>query len=176
MSELTWENLERGMEGVGLGEKKPVAEKRKELRIVLPGRPTTKKNSGQIAHRGSAHIILPSKPYLKYENECLWRLARYKDQAFDMPVHIKCLYWLPDKAHYPDLVGLMQATADILEKAKILADDRLINDWDGTHIAGFDKANPRAEIEIIELDTDLENAIDPYVRKKIIAMTTQQLF
>lgn len=174
---MSCEQIKKEMEVAGLAHRsQATAQKCKELKLVLPGRPATKKNSGRIVRRGGRNIMLPSEAFCKYENECLWRLMRYKGLNFSMPVHIKCLYWLPNKAHYPDLVGLMQATADILEKAQILADDRLINDWDGTHIAGFDKEKPRAEIEIIELDTDLENAIDPYVRKKIIEKNAQQLF
>jgi Holliday junction resolvase RusA-like endonuclease len=61
------------------------------------------------------------------------------------------LYWLPDKRWWPDLIGLLQATSDILEKSGILENDRLIDDYDGSRIMGLDKQNPRVEIEISEV-------------------------
>lgn len=48
-------------------------------------------------------------------------------------------------------MGLLQATSDILEKAGILENDRLIADYDGSRIVGLDKQNPRAEIEILRV-------------------------
>ena len=147
----------------------------KSVKIVLPGRPATKKNSGRIIKRGKFNMLLPSEAFEKYENECLWRLTRYKKYRFDMPVQMQCVYYLPDKAHYPDLVGLMQATADILEKAQILDNDRLVVSWDGTHIAPvLDKANPRAEIVITSM-ADVDTP-DPYVIKKRAAKMQQALF
>lgn len=146
----------------------------KDIKIVLPGRPATKKNSGRIVRRGKATMLLPSEAFTRYENECLWRLRRYREYKFELPVHMQCLYYLPDKAHYPDLVGLMQATADILEKAQILENDRLIISWNGTCIAGLDKENPRAEITIKSMaDADTP---DPYVVKKRAAKMQLGLF
>ena len=45
-------------------------------------------------------------------------------------------------------MGLIQATADILQDAEIIADDGYIESLDGCRIAGIDKVNPRAEIFI----------------------------
>jgi Holliday junction resolvase RusA-like endonuclease len=48
------------------------------------------------------------------------------------------------------LVGLIQATQDILQAAGILDDDKHVVLLDGSEIAGLDKVNPRAEIMIEE--------------------------
>ena len=58
---------------------------------------------------------------------------------------------MPDKRR-PDLLNLEQATADILEKARVIENDKNIVSFDGSRIAGIDKANPRVEI-IIETIT-----------------------
>ena len=97
---------------------------------------------------------------------------------YTLPVRLTCRYWLKDRAHWPDLVGLMQATADILsdERRKIggrmvttrewlLSDDRIITSWDGTVIAGIDKLRPRVEIVITSLPVD--EALDPYVERQM---------
>ena len=52
------------------------------------------------------------------------------------------------------MIGLMQGTADLLEKAGILLNDRLIESWDGSRIMGLDKDNPRVEIEIKQICQD----------------------
>jgi len=54
---------------------------------------------------------------------------------------------MPDRRK-PDLLGLLQATADILEKAQIIDNDRNVVSFDGSRIMGVDKQNPRVEIEI----------------------------
>lgn len=51
--------------------------------------------------------------------------------------------------HWPDLVGLLQATSDILTEAGIIDDDMWIANYDGSEIVGIDKANSRVEIEFI---------------------------
>ena len=53
------------------------------------------------------------------------------------------------KKSWPDLVGLLQATSDILTEAKLIDDDKWIVHYDGSCIAGVDKNSPRVEIDII---------------------------
>jgi len=97
---------------------------------------------------------------------------------YALPVQMTCRYWLKDRAHWPDLVGLMQATADIISDERkriggkmvttrewLLSDDRIIARWDGTEIAGIDKARPRVEIVITPLPAD--EALDPYVERQM---------
>lgn len=115
--------------------------------IVLHGRPTTKKNSSRVVRCGSFTKVLPSKAYEAYEKDCLFQLIQCRDRH-EGPVHVIARYWMPDKRSYPDLTGLMQATADILEKAHIIDNDRNIVRWCGTNIVGIDKQRPRCEIEI----------------------------
>lgn len=119
-------------------------------KLIIPGRPATKKNSSRIVRMGRKPAILPSEAFERYQDEALWNLKKYK-QNYDGPVHVCCRYWLPDRRWWPDLVGLLQATSDILEKAGILENDRLITDYDGSRIMGLDKQNPRAEIEILRV-------------------------
>jgi Holliday junction resolvase RusA-like endonuclease len=69
---------------------------------------------------------------------------------FAGPVVVTVHYWLKDKRR-PDLNNLMAATADILEEAGVIVDDREIVSWDGSRIMGT-SPNPRAEITIKEAD------------------------
>ena len=149
----------------------------KPFSVIIFGQPATKKNSATVV-RNHAHI-LPSAAYRAYERHCRETLmAMGRLPHYTMPVKMTCRYYLKDRAHWPDLVGLMQATADILsdERRKIggkmvttrewlLSDDRIITSWDGTVIAGIDKERPRVEIAITPLPVD--EALDPYIERQI---------
>lgn len=100
--------------------------------------------------RGKSPILLPSKAFVAYEAECLKQLKSCTER-YEGAVEIKAEYWLPDKKWYPDLVNLLSATHDILEKAGVIDNDRNIISVDGSRIMGLDKANPRAEITIVPL-------------------------
>lgn len=122
------------------------------MKIVIQGQPRTKKNSSQIAFRGNKRVILPSKAFQAYEKVALMQLARV--QAVHGPISVMCRYFLQNRAHWPDLVGLLQATSDILQAAGVIDDDKYIVNYDGSIIAGLDKGNPRVEIVIHQITED----------------------
>lgn len=121
--------------------------------FVIPGRPTTKKNSQQIwRNRATGKpFVAQSEAYQNYETACLWELKKYRGPKFTGPIRLTCRYWMPNWRSYPDLVGLIQATQDILQKAGIIFDDKHVVSLDGSRIAGVDRDNPRVEIEIEEV-------------------------
>lgn len=133
------------------------------MEIVIQGQPRTKKNSSQIAFKGNKRVILPSKAFQAYEKVALMQLARV--QAIHGPVSVLCRYYLQDRKGWPDLVGLLQATSDILQAAKVIDDDKYIVNYDGSIIAGLDKNNPRVEIIIHQIS---ENSVlcEEYERAK----------
>jgi Holliday junction resolvase RusA-like endonuclease len=120
--------------------------------IVLPGRPITKKNSQQIIYnrRTKRRQVIQSEYYRAYEETCLWHLKKYRVK-YTGPVWVTARYWMPNKRSWPDLMGLLQATCDILEKAGIIENDRDVVRLDGSEICGIDKENPRTEIRIQEV-------------------------
>lgn len=154
-------------------------EKNEPFRFTIYGQPATKKNSSTIV-RGRS-VLLPSKAYRLYE-------SRFHRQLMDMrqtmeiphyhcPVELTCFYWLESRAHWPDLIGLEQATADImsdqyktvdhkrqLHREWILSDDRIIKSWDGSRIVGIDKTNPRVEVTVTPLEIEPDEQ-DPYILK-----------
>ena len=163
----------------------------KPFGIIIPGQPATKKNSATMVQNRAC--LLPSPAYRKYEKEVREKInmlrSTHRIPHYTMPVKLTCRYWLKDRAHWPDLVGLMQATADIISDERktikgkrvtvcpwILSDDRIIASWDGTTIAGIDKVRPRVEIVITPLEVSMEDAIDPYIMKQIKQQQVQSLF
>ena len=119
------------------------------MKITLTGRPITKKNSQiPIITKTGKRFIIQSKQYRAYEKDCLKQLMYlYRGITITGQISTKMLYYMPTKAR-PDLLNLEQATADILQKAGVIENDKNIYSFDGSRIAGVDKANPRCEIEI----------------------------
>lgn len=127
--------------------------------------------------------LLPSKAYRAYEQHCREALAALRTKTklphFDGPVQIIALYYLESAAHWPDLLGLEQATADILSdeyrvlnhkrtliREWLLSDDRIIKSWDGSRIAGIDREKPRIDVQIVPLELNVETELDPKLRKQ----------
>ena len=124
------------------------------LKLILKGRPITKKNSQiPIKTKSGKFFIIQSKQYRAYEKDCLLQIMT--QQLMTPPLigrlHLRAWYYMPDKRR-PDLLNLLQATADIVEKAKVIENDKDIVSFDYSRIMGVDKENPRVEIEITELE------------------------
>lgn len=134
-------------------------------RFTIDGRPITKKNSMQKTRRG----LIQSKQYREYEEAALWQLLDQKPEGLapiGRAVKMEAFYYMPDRKGWPDLFGLLQATADILEKAGIIEDDGYIADVAYSCIAGVDPEWPRAEIKVIPMPDDKLNELHPKLRKR----------
>lgn len=123
------------------------------LKIILKGRPITKKNSMQIVYKNKAGkkipCIIPSSAYNTYSEACMWQIkTQYKEEPINRQVNVQCLYYMPTR-HRVDLLNLMSATMDILVDAKVLEDDnsKIVVGHDGSRVY-YDKENPRVEIYI----------------------------
>ena len=82
----------------------------------------------------------------------------------DCAVTMTAKYYMPNRKGWPDLFGLVQATADILEKAGIVEDDGYIADVAYSCIAGVEPVWPRAEIKVIPIPDDKLNDLHPKLR------------
>lgn len=135
-------------------------------KFTIDGRPMTKKNSMTKTRYG----LIQSKQYRDYEKAALCQLMAQKPRGFraiDCAARMNVEYYMPNRKGWPDLFGLVQATADILEKANILEDDGYIADVAFSCIAGVDPVWPRAEIKIIPIPDDKLNELHPKLRKKV---------
>ena len=125
----------------------------------------TKKNSLQKTRYG----LVQGKAYREYAKDALWKLKaqRRPIHPIDCAVKMTAKYYMPNRKGWPDLFGLVQATADILEKAGIVEDDGYIADVAYSCIAGVDPVWPRAEIKVIPMPDDKLNELHPKLRKKV---------
>lgn len=125
------------------------------IRFTIPGCPSTKKNSQQIAvnRKTGRRFPIQSKQYLAYEASAGYFIP-CKHLGIEDPVQVKCLYYMPDHRRI-DLLNLLAATDDILVKYGVLKDDncKIVQSHDGSRVL-YDKENPRVEIEICEIEGD----------------------
>ena len=126
-----------------------------ETRIILWGDPRSKKNSQRVisvkGQGGRSYTkLLPSKAYEDYEKDCLRQITGDKRLNIDHPVNMKCVYFMKTRRRV-DLQNLVEATADILVKAGVLADDNcnIVASLDGSRV-DYDKEDPRVEITITD--------------------------
>lgn len=139
--------------------------------MFIPGRPYTKKNSGRYVGKGR---FLPSKAYSEYERAVVpimrkwakeWRL----EKPIDYPIEVTAVYTMLNRVGWPDLVGLLQATGDLLEAAGIIENDRLIVSWGNSHIHDVSKENAGVGICIREwMDVNWFDPweLDPWLMKR----------
>lgn len=124
------------------------------MKIILYGDPRTKKNSARILRSGSGQpFVAPSAAFEAYQESCLWQIKR-PHSPISARVNVRCVYYMKT-ARRVDLANLIEATCDILVKAKVLADDnsKIVAAHDGSRV-DYDKKNPRAEIWIEEMEAD----------------------
>jgi Holliday junction resolvase RusA-like endonuclease len=122
------------------------------MKLTLYGDPRTKKNSARILKsRSGGRFVAPSKSYMDYEIDCL-RQIKKPNSPISARVNVRCVYYMKT-ARRVDLANLIEATTDILVKARVLEDDncRIVAAHDGSRV-DYDKKNPRAEIWIEEME------------------------
>ena len=101
--------------------------------------------------RSGAPFVTPSKAYVDYETDCLRQIKRPRS-PISARGNVRCGYYMKT-ARRVDLANLIEATTDILVKARVLEDDncRIVAAHDGSRV-NYDKNNPRAEIWIEEME------------------------
>lgn len=126
------------------------------MHLTLYGNPVTKKNSQRILYKFTKFgrktpFIAPSKTYVDYETDCLRQIKRPRS-PISARVNVRCVYYMKT-ARRVDLANLIEATTDILVKARVLEDDnsKIVAAHDGSRV-DLDRKQPRVEIEIEEME------------------------
>lgn len=105
-----------------------------------------KKNHGKRIKRGKRIFHVQSDAFAAYEAKVLWQLRqKWRAAAIDRTVRVYATFYRD--ALVGDLIGYMQGLADILQKGRVLVDDKLIVSWDGTRMMK-DARHPRVFVEI----------------------------
>ena len=114
--------------------------------------PRTKKNSSQIIFAKGRPMLIPSKLYKQFEQDCLKQITNKYQKKINYPVNVKALFYMPTRRRV-DLTNLLEALDDMFVKAEVLEDDcrDIIAGHDGSRVY-WDKENPHIEVEITEMD------------------------
>ena len=117
------------------------------MTFTILGPPITKKNSARIGRtRDGRPFILQSKPHEKWVKSAVTQLRRQAGGVMMMsPVTMAAKVYRQKRIG--DLGNYLAAVCDALEEAGIVANDRLIQSFDGSRLL-HDKENPRVEIKI----------------------------
>lgn len=125
----------------------------REIKIVLPIQPITKKNSQRIwvNPKTNRPMVLPSKAYQNYEKEA-GKYLKTLDVKVDYPANVKCLFYMKTR-RVVDLTNLLEACDDVLVKYGILEDDnsKIVAGHDGSRVL-YDSSFPRTEVYITRLE------------------------
>lgn len=123
------------------------------IKFVLPIRPVTKKNNGQIVMFGGSPKLLPSKQYRQFEKDSKPYFVQVKTIAgvINYPVNIKCIFYV-DTHRKVDLCNLLNAVDDAMVASGLITDDNrdIVAAHDGSRVY-CDREQPRIEITIEEL-------------------------
>lgn len=131
------------------------------LTYTIPLQPVTKKNSQQILKtKDGRPFIVPSKAYTEYESKAGWYLKPRPIKPISEAVQVKCLFYMGSHRRV-DLNNLLEAVTDMLVKHRILADDNstIVASHDGSRVL-YDKANPRTEIEIRQMEDAVQMSME----------------
>jgi hypothetical protein len=107
---------------------------------VIPGTPVTKKNSPRIISVRGRKLIIPSKAYTQWLENCGNFVVAHH---IDYPV--SCCALIYRAKDIGDANNYYGAIADMLEHYQVVTNDRLIRHWDGSRILKDAKA-PRVEL------------------------------
>lgn len=118
------------------------------MKLVIPVKPRTKKNSQQIMKAGNKRWIGPSKAALDFERQCAWWIKDCYRQKISEPVNVRVRFFVESKRRV-DLTNLLESIDDVLVKYGVLSDDNanIIAGHDGSRVY-IDRVAPRLEIFI----------------------------
>ena len=125
------------------------------MQIKIPLMCRSKKNNQSIIVNPRTHkpMIIQSKLYKEFEQECGYYLLKYK-KNISTPVNLKCTFYVKDRRKR-DIVNLLNAIQDILVKYGVIADDNynIVKSVDGSRII-YEKGREETIIEIEEMNAN----------------------
>lgn len=97
-------------------------------------------------------MIIPSKLYKKFEDECLATIQKKYRKNIDYPVNIKAIFYMQSRRRV-DLTNLLEALDDMLIKAEVIKDDcrDIVAGHDFSRVF-YDKENPHIDVEITKVE------------------------
>lgn len=122
--------------------------------LIIPGRPTPKKNNLQlgIAFGTGKRTVRQNDRYQAWERAALIHLHNQwrRTPTLTTPHRITVNFYEHPAQRF-DLAGVFQAVCDVLEKARVIDNDRLLRQ-SGPMAIYRDATQPRVELLLEEID------------------------
>jgi len=108
-------------------------------KFVIYGSPAVLKNNKQIVMLGKRPMLIPSKKARAYEKMALpiFKKIWGDREPINKRIHLKFTFYVAcreDSKNSPDLSNLYEMPQDLMTKAGIIEDDRLVCSHDGSRI------------------------------------------
>ena len=105
--------------------------------LEIPGPPVVLKNSKQIARFGKRSSLISSKKVREAKERAAWQVKKQwrGKPPITGPVSLKivsCGAWMRGDGNIPDASNLYQFPEDILQAAKVIANDNQVEHHDGS--------------------------------------------
>lgn len=111
--------------------------------------PPSKKNSRKLFTRGHRIFNLPSDKYTEWHEDASWQLKKFTHSWRMQPFYEIELRFFPDSRIKFDLSNKAESVMDLLTDNGFIQDDNYIYVPKLTLVyGGYDKENPRVEIEV----------------------------
>ena len=118
----------------------------KTLNLTIFGQIRGGKNHMQIGANGRHY---PNRSWAIWRDATVnFLLAQRCGVCFENPCSVTVRYWSGDRRRR-DVPGMIDAVCHCLERAGIVKDDALCEDWEWTHL-GLDRDRPKVDIVITE--------------------------
>lgn len=121
------------------------------FKCTIPGRAGILKNSKKLVRAGGRIFPVSSDKYKKWEAFAYLCIKKAKlGPTISGPVNVSMKFYFKNHAHECDLDNLFAGPNDVLQKALVIENDKLVYSFDGSRKV-FDDPNERIEIEITAL-------------------------
>ena len=116
--------------------------------LVIKGLPASKKTGQRQIHAKGRVIPIPSAKYVSYEKAACVQLAQqFTGPPIDQPCHLEARFHRDNRTDVDNLLG---GLFDILQKGKVIKNDRLIYSVTATKSGACD-GNPRVVLTLSPL-------------------------
>ena len=116
----------------------------------IPGRVFIKKNTQRVVGYGNSKHVIYSPKYLAWENSALVYILQAK-QKYKLPIDFKCVahfeFYFKNAQAEPDLSNCIEGPQDLLQKAGVITNDKLIISLSAHKVIGVE---PKTVIIIVK--------------------------
>lgn len=132
-----------------------------DFHFTVPGRPYIKKNNQRAYGSGRFKRIVYSEQYLKWAAAASIAIQMAKhapENQYQYPMqgklNLRALFYFKDHQSEPDLSALYEVISDVLEKMRVIDNDKQIYGHNGSTKI-FGEGEPRVEVELTRVEVEL---------------------